>query len=77
LDLVYIDACHSYECVRNDLNAWFGKVKKGGIIAGHDYKNNDYGVRQAADEFTRGRFILHVLNENKDEDAGFYFRKTI
>lgn len=37
LDFVYIDANHSEPYVSQDINAWFKKVKKGGIVAGHDY----------------------------------------
>lgn len=36
LDFVYIDADHSYDCVWEDLNLWFPKVKVGGWLAGHD-----------------------------------------
>jgi len=36
LDFVFIDACHSYECVKEDIINWYPKVKTGGIIAGHD-----------------------------------------
>lgn len=34
-DLVYIDACHKYECVKNDIIHWSPLTKK--IISGHDY----------------------------------------
>jgi hypothetical protein len=37
LDFVFIDAEHKYEFVSKDIKAWLPKVKKGGIIAGHDY----------------------------------------
>lgn len=36
VDVVYIDADHSYESVVNDIEAWLPKIKQGGIIAGHD-----------------------------------------
>jgi predicted O-methyltransferase YrrM len=36
LDLVFIDADHSYGAVRQDILAWMPKVKSGGIICGHD-----------------------------------------
>jgi len=49
LDFVFIDAGHSYENVLADINAWLPKVKKGGVIAGHDYTNAD-GVRRAVNE---------------------------
>ena len=37
VDFVFIDADHSYEGVRADLFAWFPKIKRDGIIAGHDF----------------------------------------
>ena len=37
LDVVYIDASHNYIDVVNDIDAWLPKIKKGGIISGHDY----------------------------------------
>jgi predicted O-methyltransferase YrrM len=36
LDLVYIDADHTYASVVEDITAWRGKVKRDGYIAGHD-----------------------------------------
>lgn len=39
LDWVYIDANHDYAFVLQDLEAWFPKVKVGGIIGGHDFYN--------------------------------------
>lgn len=35
-DLVYTDASHSYNDVRNDIINYFPKIKHGGIMAGHD-----------------------------------------
>jgi predicted O-methyltransferase YrrM len=37
LDLVFLDADHTYESVLADLQAWYPKVKPGGLIAGHDF----------------------------------------
>ncbi|HEY7328110.1 MAG TPA: class I SAM-dependent methyltransferase [Gemmataceae bacterium] len=52
LDFVFLDADHSYEAVRRDLEAWFPKVKRRGVLGGHDYLHPDFpGVRRAADEF--------------------------
>jgi hypothetical protein len=59
-DMLYIDAEHTYESVKKDLEQSFKKVKHNGFIMGHDYdvnkektdKNYDYsGVRQAVKEF--------------------------
>src|SRR3989344_685140 len=37
LDFVYIDGNHSFKFVTEDIFEWSKKVKKGGIISGHDY----------------------------------------
>jgi hypothetical protein len=51
LDWIYIDAGHSYEEVKADYEAWVPKVRKGGIISGHDYGENDcIGVKHWIDE---------------------------
>jgi predicted O-methyltransferase YrrM len=49
VDFVFIDADHSYDSVIKDINAWLPKVKKGGIISGHDYFDT-CPVKQAVDE---------------------------
>tara|TARA_R100001530_G_C4268081_1_gene142344 strand:- start:16 stop:606 length:591 start_codon:yes stop_codon:yes gene_type:complete len=36
-DLIFIDADHSYEGVKKDIETWYSKVKKGGVVAGHDF----------------------------------------
>ena len=58
LDFVYIDANHSYEACKEDLELWWPKVKTGGVFAGHDYLNAEFsqgvfGVKQAVREFAR------------------------
>ncbi len=62
LDFAYIDARHDYPSVLEDLEAWFPKVKPGGILAGHDYADidfgrTDFGVKSAVDEFFAARGI--------------------
>jgi hypothetical protein len=37
LDFVFIDGSHEYEDIKKDIVAWLPKVKRGGILAGHDY----------------------------------------
>lgn len=41
LDFVYIDGNHEFTQVVQDVAAWEKKVKKGGIVAGHDYRRGD------------------------------------
>jgi hypothetical protein len=50
LDFVYIDADHSYDAVRADIDAWNTKVRAGGLIGGHDYCHAFPGVIRAVSE---------------------------
>lgn len=54
LDMVFLDADHSYKGVCEDIQAWVMKVKPGGYIGGHDYLNDSagfrFGVTEAVDE---------------------------
>lgn len=57
LDLVYIDADHSYSGCYSDIETWFPKVKSGGLICGHDYLDanipfvGEFGVKSAVKDF--------------------------
>jgi len=56
LDFVYIDARHDYTSVLEDITAWYPKVRRGGVMAGHDYFDGQvaqgtYGVKTAVQEF--------------------------
>jgi hypothetical protein len=75
LGLVYLDACHTYECVLADLEAWFPKLVTGGIMAGHDFLMSHYGVQQAVLDFTKGKYKVHLIPEDEKKDAGFWFKK--
>jgi hypothetical protein len=52
LDFVYIDGDHSLFGIYDDLHAWVPKVRIGGMVAGHDFKDgpksgiNDYFGKQ-------------------------------
>jgi len=37
LDFVYIDGDHRFPAIAHDIYEWYWKVRKGGVIAGHDY----------------------------------------
>jgi len=58
LDFVFVDACHTYEHVINDLRLWAPKVRVDGLICGHDYDGRGdrigwFGVKPAVDELAR------------------------
>jgi hypothetical protein len=46
-DCVYIDANHDYDSVKEDILSWINKIKKGGILSGHDYHYGSGGVYEA------------------------------
>ena len=58
LDAVFIDADHRYESVKADILAWMPKIKKGGILAGHDYMLGHSGVIRAVDELVESPEII-------------------
>ena len=57
LDFVYIDANHQYECAVEDIAYWSKKVKKGGIVSGHDYSPYMFQVKAALDGWVKSKKI--------------------
>ncbi len=57
LDFVFIDASHVYDEVTRDISCWYPKVKKGGIIAGHDFISR-FDVPDAVQDFFGTNFYL-------------------
>jgi len=60
LDWVYIDGNHSDEATTEDLNAWYPKVRWGGIFCGHDFYDSDVSPYHV---FTK-RAVLRWMGEN-------------
>jgi len=79
VDFVFLDASESYEDVKEDITNWLPKVKKGGILAGHDYYPPgayDWfpGVKQAVDEML-GYKIPMSLNYFEMDELCFIYHK--
>ena len=54
LDFVYIDCNHKFDYAIEDIIHWSRKVRKGGIVSGHDYwKIKDFGVVEAVDIYAK------------------------
>jgi hypothetical protein len=51
VDFCYVDAGHTYDCVIQDLHAWWPKIRPGGQFGGDDYTKGHPGVQQAVWEF--------------------------
>jgi hypothetical protein len=54
VDVVFIDADHSYQAVRMDIRAWMPKIKPGGMICGHDLPEVSIAVRSVLPHFQAG-----------------------
>lgn len=55
IDFVFIDGDHAEQAVRDDLTAWYPKIKRGGLFAGHDYNSWDT-VTRAVNGFFGGEY---------------------
>lgn len=75
LDFVFIDGNHSYEWCVWDIANWSKKVRKGGIVYGHDYddySNNrrwsEMNVMNAVDGWVKSYKIhpLFIISKNKN-----------
>ena len=70
-DFIYIDGYHDYKSIKRDIKTWWPKLKKGGILSGHDYEKGltinelgqtvPFGVIQAVSELVAEKNLeLHV-----------------
>ncbi|WP_420404568.1 class I SAM-dependent methyltransferase [Nisaea sp.] len=70
LDVVYIDADHSYDAVMRDLACYAPKVAPGGLVMGHDYTLHprvEFGVVRAVNDFVLANgytFLALTTGEN-------------
>lgn len=73
LDFVFIDADHTYDGCRLDIEAWAPKLRPGGLLSGHDYAHPEYpkwGVKRAVDEFC----AAHDLSVELGDDYTWFVR---
>ena len=70
LDFVFIDGNHSFRHIVDDVDEWSRKVRKGGIVSGHDFfkdYHKGYGIREAIPAWCEANQIqpLFVLTKDK------------
>jgi len=70
LDFVYIDGCHTYQQVKEDIENYFPKVKVGGLIGGHDFFGDYCGLVRAVVEFSASKKL-----ELHGEETDWWFKK--
>jgi len=68
LDFVYIDGNHKYQYIKDDINDYYGKVKKCGYFGGHDYDRvrHHNHVKKAVDRFIEEKH-LKLYSEKKHD----------
>lgn len=77
LDFVYIDSNHAFDYVRQDLQAWTPKVRRGGIVAGHDYQfepKPHIQVKAAVDAFAREHQVGPVYVLTGDKSPSYFWQ---
>lgn len=67
LDFVFIDGNHAYEHVIADLDAWWPKVKPGGLMGVHDYGNETQRphfieVKKAVDQWCSEHHVVFTYS---------------
>ena len=76
LDFVYIDGNHDFNYVVMDIIEWGKRIKKGGIIAGHDYYHFfRAGVVTAVDAYTRAHNIYPWYLTREREPSWFWIKQ--
>lgn len=86
LDFAYLDGDHSYEATLADLKAWWGVLKPGGILAGHDVvvpgESRAWSgfIQSAIADFIdtlpgRRATVVHLIVEEGQRPWSFYVEK--
>jgi hypothetical protein len=76
LDFVYIDGLHEFDPVMQDIIQWVGKVRKGGIVSGHDYFHfRGAGVVAAVNAYVAGHHIDPWYVTREDAPSFFWVNR--
>ena len=87
LDFVYIDGHHGFKFVTEDIHEWSKKIRKGGVIAGHDYAYGRWKelgpfvlqVKEAVDGWVKANrivpwFVLGAKHKTKENEKRDQYR---
>ena len=78
LDFVFIDGNHDFQHVVEDVAAWSKKVKKGGIVSGHDFFTNHhkrFGVKEAIPAWCAAEEISPLFVWKGDHCPSWFYIK--
>ncbi len=79
LDFVYIDADHRFDHVMQDIILWFKKIRRGGILSGHDYDFGNGDVGDAVKVFCKHHgldfYLTKLTGEYPDNVRSWFFAK--
>lgn len=71
IDFIYIDANHSYEAVKRDLELYYPKLKPDGVIGGHDFNDRWPGIEKAVTE------VVGKPTKVFEDDSWIYHSKKL
>ncbi len=79
LDFVYIDSNHGFLHVAQDIHFWSQKVKRGGIVAGHDFKRHKGNYTNHVKDVVQAWTYSHGINPwfvlNGDKSPSWFWVK--
>ena len=76
LDFVYIDGSHEFDYVMCDIIEWGKRVKKGGIISGHDYYRFVHaGIVEAVNLYCKMHKVKKI-NLTDEKTPSWWIKKT-
>lgn len=78
-DFVYIDADHTFEGCYQDIIDWYPKVKKEGILCGHDYKAMRHIQSKKTGKILKLKYgVIEAVNKfAKEKNLEFFILKPI
>lgn len=67
LDFIFIDGNHAYDYVKEDMELWFPKLKKGGLFSGHDYLKMSWEYNPEIDP--KNKKDKHIWSDNNSGES--------
>jgi len=77
LDFVYIDALHEFDPFMMDIILWVPKVRKDGIVSGHDFAHfHEMGIVQAVTAYVTAHSIIPWYITTGEVTPSWFWVKT-